>query len=82
MVPYCFDMLHNLRSIVAYIKDSQSYHFSAQAPKRNISLPVAIIIAIAVHVLIIFGIGFSMGKDPAAMMQNIGKGADRQHAAQ
>ncbi|MGO2277581.1 MULTISPECIES: energy transducer TonB [unclassified Psychrobacter] len=58
---------------MAYIKDSQSYHFSAQAPKRNISLPVAIVIAVAVHVLIIFGIGFSMGKDPAAMMQDVAK---------
>ena len=58
---------------MAYIKDSQSYHFSAQAPKRDISLPVAIAIAVAVHVLIIFGISFSMGKDPAAMMQDVAK---------
>jgi protein TonB len=58
---------------VAYIKDSQSYHFSAQTPKRDISLPVAIVIAIAVHAVIIFGIGFSMGKDPAAMMQDVAK---------
>ena len=58
---------------MAYIKDSQSYHFSAQAPKRDISLPVAIVIAVAVHVLIIFGISFSMGKDPAAMMQDVAK---------
>ena len=58
---------------MAYIKDSQSYHFSAQAPKRNISLPVAIVIAVAVHAIIIFGIGFSMGKDPAAMMQDVAK---------
>lgn len=58
---------------MAYIKDSQSYHFSAQTPKRDISLPVAIVIAIAVHAVIIFGIGFSMGKDPAAMMQDVAK---------
>ncbi|MGE6246586.1 TonB family protein [Psychrobacter proteolyticus] len=58
---------------MAYIKDSQSYHFSAQAPKRDISLPVAIGIAVAIHVLIIFGISFSMGKDPAAMMQDVAK---------
>ncbi|WP_201579347.1 TonB family protein [Psychrobacter sp. Pi2-52] len=58
---------------MAYIKDSQSYHFSAQAPKRDISLPVAIGIAVAVHVLIIFGISFSIGKDPAAMMQDVAK---------
>ena len=58
---------------MAYLKDSQSYHFSAQAPKRNISLPVAIVIAVAVHAIIIFGIGFSMGKDPAAMMQDVAK---------
>ena len=58
---------------MAYIKDSQSYHFSAQAPKRDISLPVAIVIAVAVHAVIIFGISFSMGKEPAAMMQDVAK---------
>ena len=58
---------------MAYIKDSQSYHFSAQVPKRDISLPVAIVIAVGIHVLIIFGVSFSMGKDPAAMMQDVAK---------
>ena len=58
---------------MAYIKDSQSYRFSAQTPKRDISLPVAIVIAITVHAVIIFGISFSMGKDPAAMMQDVAK---------
>lgn len=69
----CSIYTHQLRFIVAYIKDSQSYHFSAQAPKRDIGLPVAIVIAVAIHVLIIFGISFSMGKDPAAMMQDVAK---------
>jgi len=58
---------------VSYIKDSQSYHFSAQAPKRDLGLPVAVFIAVAVHAIIIFGISFSMGKDPAAMMQDVAK---------
>ncbi|MBH0096383.1 energy transducer TonB [Psychrobacter sp. NZS113] len=58
---------------MAYIKDSQSYHFSAQVPKRDISLPIAIVIAVGIHVLIIFGVSFSMGKDPAAMMQDVAK---------
>ncbi|MDV2859244.1 energy transducer TonB [Psychrobacter sp. CAM01] len=58
---------------MAYIKDSQSYHFSAQAPKRDRSLPMAIVIAVSVHVLIIFGISFSIGQDPAAMMQDVAK---------
>ncbi|WP_348548778.1 energy transducer TonB [Psychrobacter sp. KFRI-CH2-11] len=58
---------------MAYIKDSQSYHFSAQAPKRDRGLPMAIVIAVSVHVLIIFGISFSMGQDPAAMMQDVAK---------
>ncbi|MBO1516690.1 TonB family protein [Psychrobacter halodurans] len=58
---------------MAYIKDSQSYHFSAQAPKRDRSLLMAIVIAVSVHVLIIFGISFSMGQDPAAMMQDVAK---------
>lgn len=58
---------------VAYIKDSQSYHFSAQAPKRDISLPMAVIIAVSVHALVIFGISFSMGQDPAGLMQDVAK---------
>ena len=58
---------------MSYIKDSQSYHFSAQAPKRDLGLPVAVFIAVAVHAIIIFGISFSMGKDPAAMMQDVAK---------
>ena len=58
---------------MAHIKDSQSYHFSAQAPKRGFSMPVAIIIALVVHVVIIFGVSFSMGKDPAALMQDVAK---------
>ena len=58
---------------MAHIKDSQSYHFSSQAPARSFSMPVAIVIAIAVHVLLIFGISFSMGTNPAAMMQDVAK---------
>lgn len=58
---------------MAHIKDSQSYHFSAQKPARNISLSVAIVIAVSAHALVIFGISFSIGQDPAAMMQDVAK---------
>ncbi len=58
---------------MAHIKDSQSYHFSAQAPARDFSLSVAVFIALLVHAVIIFGISFSMGKDPAALMQDVAK---------
>lgn len=58
---------------MAHIKDSQSYHFSAQTPSRNFSLPTAIIIAVAAHALIIFGVSFSMGQDPAALIQDVAK---------
>ena len=58
---------------MAYIKDSQSYHFSAQTPKRNLGLPVAVCIAVAVHAVIIFGISFSVGKDPAALVIGVAK---------
>ena len=58
---------------MAHIKDSQSYHFSSQAPARSFSMPVAIVVAIAVHALLIFGISFSMGTNPAAMMQDVAK---------
>nr|WP_207161726.1 energy transducer TonB [Psychrobacter sp. M9-54-1] len=62
-----------MRPTVTSIKDSQSYHFSAQAPKRDISLPMAAVIAVSVHALIIFGISFSLGQDPAGMMQDVAK---------
>lgn len=58
---------------MAHIKDSQSYHFSAQAPARSFSMPMAIIIAVIVHVVIIFGISFSQGQDPAALVQDVAK---------
>lgn len=58
---------------MAHIKDSQSYHFSAQAPKRDFGLPRATFVALIVHVILIFGIGFSVGKDPAAMIQDVAK---------
>lgn len=58
---------------MAHIKDSQSYHFSAQAPSRDVSMPMAIVIAIAAHTLLIFGVSFSMGQDPAALMQDVAK---------
>ncbi|WP_367110545.1 energy transducer TonB [uncultured Psychrobacter sp.] len=58
---------------MAHIKDSQSYHFSAQAPTRDFSLPMAVFIALLVHMIVIFGISFSMGQDPAAMMQDVAK---------
>ncbi|WP_333613935.1 energy transducer TonB [Psychrobacter sp.] len=65
--------IHELRPTVTSIKDSQSYHFSAQAPKRDISLPMAVVIAVSVHALVIFGISFSLGRDPAGMMQDVAK---------
>jgi protein TonB len=58
---------------VAHIKDSQSYHFSAQVPARNFSLPMAIVVAVAAHALLIFGVSFSMGQDPAALIQDVAK---------
>ena len=62
-----------LRATVAHIKDSQSYHFSAQPATRDISLPMAIVIAVSAHALLIFGVSFSMGQDPAALMQDVAK---------
>ncbi len=53
------------------IKDSFSYHLLANAPKRNGSLPIAIVVAVTVHAIVIFGIGFSSGQEPAAVMQDV-----------
>lgn len=52
-------------------KHSLSYHFSAVAPKRDVSMPVAIIVATALHAFIIFGISFSTGKSPADMAMDV-----------
>ncbi len=58
---------------MAHTKDSPSYHFSAQILKRNINLPVATVIALLVHIVIIFGISFSVGQVPASMVQDVAK---------
>ncbi len=58
---------------MAHIKDSQSYHFSSQAPARSFSMPVAIVVAFSLHVLLIFGISFSMGTNPTTVMQDVAK---------
>lgn len=58
---------------MANIEDSQSYHFSSQAPARNFSMPMAIAIAVIVHLGIIFGIGFSMSHNLATLMQDVAK---------
>lgn len=57
--------------MVAHIKDSQSYHFSAQPPHRDFSLPVAIVAAVSLHALIIFGITFTSANNPADMVQEV-----------
>ncbi|WP_230655975.1 energy transducer TonB [Psychrobacter sp. I-STPA10] len=56
---------------MVHIKDSHSYHFSAQKPERDYALPFAAIVAIAVHVVIIWGITFSAGVNPADKVQEV-----------
>lgn len=56
---------------MAHIKDSQSYHFSAQKPKRDFSLLFAIVVAVILHVFIIWGITFSDGSSPADKVQEV-----------
>lgn len=58
---------------MAHIKESSGYRLSLQAPIRNFNLFIAIIIAVVVHLVIIFGISFSIGQDPAALMQDVAK---------
>ncbi|MBO1531177.1 energy transducer TonB [Psychrobacter sp. F1192] len=36
-------------------------------------MPIAVVIALIVHIVLIFGVSFSMGSDPAAMMQDVAK---------
>ena len=56
---------------VQHIKDSQSYHFSSTAPRKDVTLPMATAIAVGVHALVIFGISFTTGQTPAEMAQEV-----------
>lgn len=56
---------------MAHIKDSQSYHFSAQPRRRDHSMLWAILIAVALHVLLIFGISFTTGQHPTDMVKEV-----------
>ncbi len=55
----------------SHIKDSQSYHFSATAPKKERGLSAATIIALALHGFLIFGITFGSGFNPADKAQDV-----------
>ncbi|WP_227431194.1 energy transducer TonB [Psychrobacter sp. I-STPA6b] len=56
---------------MAHIKDSQSYHFSAQAPQRDFSMLFAVVVAVVVHAVIIWGITFSDNISPADKVQEV-----------
>lgn len=56
---------------VVQVKDSLSYHFSDSTPKRDISMPMAVVIATSLHAFIIFGISFSTGKSPTDMAMDV-----------
>lgn len=45
--------------------------FLASVPKRNFDMPVAIAIAVSVHLFLIFGVSFSMGMSPDEMAQEV-----------
>lgn len=54
-----------------HIKDSQSYHFSAAVAKKRNTMPMAVGIAVLVHAVLLFGISFSTGKNPADMVKDV-----------
>lgn len=54
-----------------HIKDSQSYYFSATVAKKRNNMPMAVSIAVLVHVVLLFGISFSTGKNPADMVKDV-----------
>lgn len=56
---------------MVHIKDSQSYHFSAQKPKQDYALPFATVVAISLHLIVIWGITFSAGTSPADKVQEV-----------
>lgn len=56
---------------MAHIKDSQSYHFSASIPRRDFDLPLAVVIAVSLHIFLIFGITFTSGVSAVDMAQEV-----------
>lgn len=56
---------------MAQIKDSLSYHFSSSIPKRDVSMPMAIAIALGLHGFVIFGIGFTSTQNPSDMAMDV-----------
>lgn len=56
---------------MAHIKDSLTYHLSSVAPRRDMTLQTATVLAVGLHVFLIFGIGFSAGKNPTDMAMDV-----------
>lgn len=54
-----------------HIKDSHSYYFSATVTKKRNSMPMAVSIALLVHVVLLFGISFSTGKNPTDTVKDV-----------
>lgn len=55
------------------INKSKNSHYLAARPSRDLTMPIAVMIAIAVHALLIFGLSFGINDDPAAMVQDVAK---------
>lgn len=50
-----------------------NYHLSSTVPKKDTSLPVAIAIAVGLHVFLIFGISFTVGKAPSELAMDVAR---------
>lgn len=50
-----------------------NYHLSSTVPKRDTSLPIAIAIAVGLHVFLIFGISFTEGKAPSELAMDVAR---------
>lgn len=56
---------------VAHIKDSLNYHLSSSVKEQDMTLPTATAIAVALHLLLIFGISFTAGQTPSDIAMDV-----------
>ena len=49
----------------------KDYHTADIAPKKNLDIPIATVVSIAIHAFVIFGIGFAASSAPDEMAQDV-----------
>nr|WP_315041926.1 energy transducer TonB [uncultured Moraxella sp.] len=56
---------------LVHIKDSRSYHFDKHYHQPDRVMLIATVVAVSLHALVIFGIGFGSSTSPSAVVQDV-----------